>query len=425
MMGNSDDPGIVIVGGGICGLATALALRRKGLNSIVLEGSSSLRATGGGIGIFSNGWRVFDELGIGTELRRKATLLSMMRDRILSTGAQRETVCGKDEVRCLKRSDLMEALANGLPHGSIRFGCQVVAIAEDSMTSLPIVYLHDGSIINAKVLIGCDGVNSVVAKSLGMKKPTPSNLWTIRGFTNYPDGHSYGSVFTRLVGGNVTFGLLPIDDNLMHWFISFQLRSDDAKIEDSERLRDWAMELLEGFPADACLMVKDSDLSSLSLTHIRYRAPWDLLFSNTCRGTTAVAGDAMHVMGPFIGQGGSCGLEDTIVLARNLSVALNEAPETELSDDLLRNRVSAALDNYVKERKLRVLRLSTQTYLVGLMIYNPSNIIKFLVFRLLVAFFGGMSFDHARNTANRATGDDLEHLSLRTGEGSRAIDPLQ
>uniref|UniRef100_A0A1D1XJY2 3-hydroxybenzoate 6-hydroxylase 1 n=2 Tax=Anthurium amnicola TaxID=1678845 RepID=A0A1D1XJY2_9ARAE len=395
-MGHPDEQGIVIAGGGICGLAAALALHRKGVKSIVLEGSNTLRATGGGIGIFSNGWRALDQLGIGTELRRKSILTSMFRDVNLRTGELQERLCGNTELRCLKRSDLIEALANGLPHGSIRFGCKIVAVAEDSATSFPLVYLHDGSIISAKVLIGCDGVNSVVAKTLGLKDPRPFRVWTIRGFTNYTSGHSYGSVFTRLLGGSVTFGMIPIDDNLMHWFLSFRCLPDDSRIEDSEQLRDLAMKLVEGFPADASQMVEDSDVSSLSFTSIRYRAPWDFLFCNICKGTTTVVGDAMHVMGPFIGQGGSCGLEDTIVLARNLAEAMQEISVNEFDDRLLQKRVAVALDNYVKERKLRVLRLSTQTYLIGMLIYSPSKVTQFFVFVLLVAFFGGKSFGHSR-----------------------------
>jgi len=56
-----------------------------------------------------------------------------------------------EALRCLKRSDLVEALANGLPNESIRFGCQVAAIGTDLLTSFPIVHLNDGTNIKAKV----------------------------------------------------------------------------------------------------------------------------------------------------------------------------------------------------------------------------------------------------------------------------------
>src|SRR4051812_41110692 len=57
-----------------------------------------------------------------------------------------------DEFRYVKRSDLLGVLANGLPPKSIQFGCQVVAIATNSLTSFPVVHLDDGTRINAKVI---------------------------------------------------------------------------------------------------------------------------------------------------------------------------------------------------------------------------------------------------------------------------------
>ena len=54
-------------------------------------------------------------------------------------------------------------------------------------------------------------------------------------------------------------------------------------------------------------MIEDSDVESLSPTHVRYRAPWNLLLGKFRKGTVIVAGDAMHVMGPFLGQGGAAG----------------------------------------------------------------------------------------------------------------------
>ncbi|KAL6965661.1 hypothetical protein U1Q18_036715 [Sarracenia purpurea var. burkii] len=59
---------IVIVGGGLCGLATALALHRKGMRSVVLERAETLRASGGALGIFANGWRALHQLGIASHL---------------------------------------------------------------------------------------------------------------------------------------------------------------------------------------------------------------------------------------------------------------------------------------------------------------------------------------------------------------------
>ncbi|PKU73299.1 hypothetical protein MA16_Dca010989 [Dendrobium catenatum] len=60
---------VVIVGGGIAGLATALSLHRLGVPSLVLEQGDSLRAGGTSLTLFKNGWRVLDAIGVGDELR--------------------------------------------------------------------------------------------------------------------------------------------------------------------------------------------------------------------------------------------------------------------------------------------------------------------------------------------------------------------
>lgn len=62
---------IVIVGAGVAGLATAVALRRLGVGAAVLEQGDALRAGGTSLTLFKNGWRVLDAIGVADELRPK------------------------------------------------------------------------------------------------------------------------------------------------------------------------------------------------------------------------------------------------------------------------------------------------------------------------------------------------------------------
>lgn len=59
---------VVIVGAGIAGLATALALKRLGIPSLVLERSDALRTTGASLTLFPNAWRALDSLGVAHKL---------------------------------------------------------------------------------------------------------------------------------------------------------------------------------------------------------------------------------------------------------------------------------------------------------------------------------------------------------------------
>lgn len=70
-VGETQKQDIVIVGAGIAGLATALSLHRLGVKSLVLEQSESLRTGGTSLTLFKNGWRVLDDIGVGTQLREQ------------------------------------------------------------------------------------------------------------------------------------------------------------------------------------------------------------------------------------------------------------------------------------------------------------------------------------------------------------------
>ena len=160
----------------------------------------------------------------------------------------------------------------------------------------------------------------------------------------------------------------------------------DAKLpNDPELIKPLALQTIIGFPTDMIEMIEGCDLDSLSLTHLRYRPPWEILVGRFCRGPVTVAGDAMHVMGPFLGQGGSAGIEDAVVLARNVAQKLG-------SDGCGRelHKIDKAFHQYVEERRMRVLGLSTQTYLTGV-IPTASPMVKFIAVILMNILFSDQS----------------------------------
>ncbi|KAK9050114.1 hypothetical protein SSX86_030917 [Deinandra increscens subsp. villosa] len=135
-------------------------------------------------------------------------------------------------------------------------------------------------------------------------------------------------------------------------------------------------------------MIENADVKSLSLTNLRYRAPWELLTSTFCKGTVMVAGDAMHVMGPFLAQGGSAGLEDAVVLAR---IMAQQGLNPESGNKMTVQGVQEAFYRFVKERRMRVVRLSFQTYLTGMIVSASSRIKKIIYIILLILLFHNQS----------------------------------
>ncbi|XP_043712224.1 monooxygenase 1-like isoform X2 [Telopea speciosissima] len=381
--------GIVIVGGGICGLATALALHRKGYESLVVERADSLRTSGADtISVYTNGWRALDQLGVGKDLRETALFL-----------------CGGEEFRVLNKGDIIRTLANNLPPNTIRFGIDIVDVELDPITSDPVLQLRDGNVIKAKVVIGCDGVESVVAKWLRLKATKLLPYCGVRGFTNYPNGHDLGNEILRLSGDQATLSRTPIDDKLVYWLLTRKWTPQDSRdSKDTRLIRDSTLKYIKDFPEEVIEMINNSELGSLTLHRMRFHTPWDLLIGNFRKGKVTVAGDAMHVMIPLLGQSASLGLEDSIVLARCLDQEIYKlaGPEESRRKQVMQENknVEAAFDRYVKERRMRLLKISTQSYLTGLLQMTSSSMVKIGLLLLLLILFG-KSISHAKYDCGR------------------------
>lgn len=394
--------GIVIVGGGICGLATALALHRKGIASLVLEKSETLRADGVAIGVHANGWRALHRLGVAAELRETANLITAYRT-VRQPQNKTTLVPARKELRCLKRKDLVETLAKNLPAGTIRFGCHIAAIDDaDSTSHGAVLTTVDGSTIKAKVLIGCDGANSVVAKYLGLRAPLQLPRLIILGFTSYPQGHMFGTEFLRLEGDDFSLGQIPVTDNLVHFFVTRTSPSTDTS-NDASAAKEYVLEKLRECPADVAEMVRRCDTESLRVvTKVWYQPPWRVMLGRFQRGTVTIAGDAMHVMGPFIGQGGSAALEDAVVLARALSRAVPDGVDAVTSSDRdqMHGKIGAAVGKYVRERRPRVALLSLENFVIGALAREKS-LVKKLVCVVILALLGNESRRHANYDCGR------------------------
>ncbi|XP_071742558.1 monooxygenase 1-like [Rutidosis leptorrhynchoides] len=382
-MDNNNNDEVVIIGAGICGLATALALYRKGIKSVVMERSESLRnTTGTSIITWQNGWRALEQLGVAETLRRTAVPIQTEQVVWLNEGKQEESPVNH-EFRGLLRKDLINSLYNALPPDTVKFGCQLESIKMDLDTNKPVIRFINGTSITPKVVIGCEGGNSIVANFLNVKPTKLTSLCVVRGLTNYPNGHSFDRKFTRFHKNNIIVGRYQRDDNMVFWFcVHPYIPKDRRNWDDPEVIRRSTMKLLNDFPPEVQSMIEKAESNSLSYIRIRYRTPWDLFMGTFSKGTVTVAGDAMHIMGPFMGQGGSAGLEDTVVLARNMArLGLNGERKITVQG------VEEAFKIYVKERRMRVVQLSLQTYLTGLIFGASSSTTKVLYFVLLSVLF--------------------------------------
>uniref|UniRef100_A0A7N0U5K0 FAD-binding domain-containing protein n=1 Tax=Kalanchoe fedtschenkoi TaxID=63787 RepID=A0A7N0U5K0_KALFE len=359
------DSEIVIVGAGISGLATSLGLHRLGVKSVVLEASDQLRTTGFALTILGNAWRALDALGVSEPLRqRHVQLLEFVATSLTSGQITAEKPLnapgkhGEQEIRCLNRTVLLEALAKELPPGTIRYSSKLVHF-EDS-GNYKLVHLADGTIVKAKILVGCDGVNSVVAKWLGLGKAAYTGRSALRGFVSFENEHGYGQKFLQYFGEGVRAGILPCDEKSAYWFVTYSPSTETAGMEqDPTRMKQYVTDKLRKIDENMKPAIHNTSSETVFSSPLRYRRPWEFLTRSISKGNVCVAGDAFHPMTPDIGQGGCSALEDAVVLARCIAQALSETGMEE------HKRIEMGLAKYARERKWRGFLLVSTAYVVG------------------------------------------------------------
>uniref|UniRef100_N1QY79 FAD-binding domain-containing protein n=1 Tax=Aegilops tauschii TaxID=37682 RepID=N1QY79_AEGTA len=122
----------------------------------------------------------------------------------------------------MHRKALLEALAEELPPGTIRFSSKLASIATEKAQGSPeiaVLRLDDGTVIRSKVLMGCDGVHSVVSQWLGLSEPASSGRSAVRGLAVYPDGHGLKKELRQFLSEGLRAGMVPISDTDVYWFL--------------------------------------------------------------------------------------------------------------------------------------------------------------------------------------------------------------
>ncbi|KAJ8648034.1 hypothetical protein MRB53_001057 [Persea americana] len=388
---------VVIVGAGIAGLATALGLHRIGLRSLVLEASEGLRVTGYAFTAWANAWKALDALGIGDYLRQQHVQIQRLVAASAITGVTTAQMPfieqgkgGKHEIRCVMRRIMLEALEKELPQGNIRFGSKVVSVEQKK--NLILVHMADDSILKAKVLVGCDGVNSVVAKWLGLQKPAFPGRSALRGIAEFPDGHGYKPEFLQYVGDGFRSGFMPCNDKTIYWFFTYASSQAKDIEDDPAKMKQFVLNKLQKAPKEVIDALEKTQVGAFISAPLRFRVPWNVLWGNVFKGGVCVAGDAFHPMTPDLGQGGCSALEDGVTLARCLGEALlGKRKVGEEECDMIKR----GLEKYAKERKWRGFELIATAYVLGFIQQSDGVVMNFLRDKCFSGLMAGMYLKRA------------------------------
>jgi 2-polyprenyl-6-methoxyphenol hydroxylase-like FAD-dependent oxidoreductase len=298
---------VIVVGGGIGGLSTAIALRRTGHDVVVLERAPSIEVVGAGIARFANALRGLARLGVHHDV---AALGSRGRRGAIRTcdGRQLSTMSSDivERTIAIHRADLQAVL--GRTAADLRLGAEVISVADDSGAVAAL--LADGTAVEGDLLIGADGVNSVVRRAVADARPRFAGYTAWRGVCRAP---VETGLLSESWGVGERFGILDIGRSRTYWFATKNApegEPDEPAGRKAEILRRFA-----GWHDPIAEVAAATDEAEILRNDVYYLKPLE----RWTRGRVALLGDAAHATTPGIGQGAAQAIEDAVVLADQLA----------------------------------------------------------------------------------------------------------
>jgi salicylate hydroxylase len=314
---------IIIIGGGIGGLAAALTLLRIGLDAEVYEQSSELKEVGAGVQIGANGTRVLHALGLKGTLERTQVIPSGKEARLWNTGETWKMLdlgaiaverYGSPHI-LMHRGDLHAALADAIraiAANALKLGQRFVGLAQTSKGVE--VSFEGGRTAAAALVIGADGIHSKVREILfGTDRAKFTGCVAWRGLIPVRDlpHHLAKYTATSWLGpaGHVLH--YPVRSGKLMNFISFIERTD-WQVE-SWTVRGTTEELandFRGWHPDLHAMIRSVEVPYKWALWVRDP------MQSWSKGRVTLLGDACHPTLPFLGQGAVMALEDAYVIAQ-------------------------------------------------------------------------------------------------------------
>ena len=320
---------IVIVGGGLAGLATAQALKAFGMKTEVFEAASALGEIGAAVNISPQAVKALQAIGLGNEVAAVGTVSPGVYTRNMQTGEFLEFHDRRKAAErfgapyyTFHRADLLDALASGLDRSIVHLGHRLTAI-EERGDRVALTFAN-GVRIEAEYVIGADGVRSVIRQALyGADNPTYTGQMVWRALLSSsdvpfeaiePTGHVQWvgpgcHLLAYFIRGNKLVNIVTQEDT-------------DKWVEEGWSTRGDPDEMRLSFPNPEPRLAK-------LLSIVTECSKWGLftrpLTQNWGRGRIQLVGDAAHAMLPNAGQGACQAVEDAYILARWLDACRDPA----------------------------------------------------------------------------------------------------
>jgi FAD-dependent urate hydroxylase len=343
---------ILVVGAGVAGISVARGLLRDGHDVTVFERRPDVKAGGGAVTIWPNGATVLEQLGV--DMDGAGQLLSTLRV-TTSTGrpvttADLAAIVDRmgAPVRMVPRRVLLERLLEGFP--AERIWCNSRAVAVVRTQSGVRLELDDGSWAEGDLLIGADGLHSMVREIVGAQPAEPTGWCSWQGLLTLEHAGDK-QVAQMIVGEHGNVGLWPAGGSDVQWWFDLPWSPDFVR---PERPIDMIRSNFMGWSdsVDRVLEVlTDDDLAPSPFPHFRHPVP------RSGQGVVTLLGDAAHTMPPTLAQGTNQALLDTMVLCKVLSDLAKSCNGARSSN----RDLTGALRRYENSRRRKVKAVSWVT----------------------------------------------------------------
>jgi 2-polyprenyl-6-methoxyphenol hydroxylase-like FAD-dependent oxidoreductase len=339
-----------IVGGGIGGLTTAIALRKIGFDVQIYERSAELKEVGSGMSLWPNAVRSLEQIDSGVLKKLRTNGRSLRRLFIReASGSLIKTVrlFGTDSGGiAVHRAELRSCLAEAVPNSSIYFNHTFSRL--EKRTASVVLHFDNGTSTEVDLVVGCDGIHSAVRKSLNLECKLTNRPYCVwRGMVQINPANDVRHLgldrdgdFSESYGHGRRFGILRLGPGRIHWYAIANNSLIPADLSDSASL----LQLFSAWHAPIPELIGSAE------SIIRTRVQDRLSFLPWTKGQIATLGDAAHPISPNFGQGACLAIEDAVVLA----ACLRSTPE-----------ISNALRRYEKSRHHRCLEVLLASGEVG------------------------------------------------------------